>query len=103
MPGTLVISRHLPDEALALARAGATVRLSPQDRRLPPDELGQALADADGLVCLLTDTVDETLLARAPRLRVVANVAVGFNNIDVAAATRRRIVVTNTPGVAVDS
>jgi glyoxylate reductase len=103
MPGTLVISRHLPEEALARARAGATVRLSPEDRRLSQDELGRALADADGLVCLLTDTIDEALLARAPRLRVVANVAVGFNNVDVAAATRRRIVVTNTPGILTET
>jgi glyoxylate reductase len=103
MPGTLVISRHLPEPALALARSGATVRLAPEDRRLAPAELGAALQDADGLICLLTDTIDEPLLARGPRLRVVANVAVGYNNIDVAAATRRRIVVTNTPGVLTET
>lgn len=103
MPGTLVISRHLPEEALALARAGATVRLPPEDRRLAPAELAAYLQDADGLVCLLTDTIDADLLAGAPRLRVVANVAVGYNNIDVEAATRRGIVVTNTPGVLTET
>ncbi len=103
MPGTLLISRHLPETALALARARASVRLPAPDRRLERDELLAHLADADGLVCLLTDAVDEALLARAPRLRVVANVAVGYNNIDVAAATRRRIVVTNTPGVLTET
>jgi glyoxylate reductase len=103
MAGTVFISRHLPDAALDRARAGATVRLHPEDRRLSPAELARYLEDADGLVCLLTDTIDEALLAGAPRLRVVANVAVGYNNIDVAAATRRRIVVTNTPGVLTET
>ena len=103
MPGTVVISRHLPQPALDLARARATVRLHPDDRRLGRDELAAYLKDADGLVCLLTDTIDDELLARAPRLRVVANVAVGYNNIDAAAATRRKIVVTNTPGVLTET
>jgi glyoxylate reductase len=103
MPGTLFISRHLPEAALALARARARVRLPAQDRRLERDELIAYLQDAEALVCLLTDAIDEALLARAPRLRVVANVAVGYNNIDVPAATRRRIVVTNTPGVLTET
>jgi glyoxylate reductase len=103
MPGTLVISRHLPEEALAHARARATVRLHPEDRRLDREELAGYLRDADGLVCLLTDTIDDDLLGRAPRLRVVANVAVGYNNVDVAAASRRKIVVTNTPGVLTET
>ncbi len=103
MPATVVISRHLPQQALDLARARATVRLHQDDRRLGRDELAAYLKDADGLVCLLTDTIDDALLARAPRLRVVANVAVGYNNIDVAAATQRKIVVTNTPGVLTET
>ena len=103
MPGTMVISRHLPEPALALARARATVRLHPEDRRLTREELAGSLHDAEGLVCLLTDTIDEGLLAGSPRLRIVANVAVGYNNIDVAAATRRKIVVTNTPGILTET
>jgi glyoxylate reductase len=103
MPGTLFISRPLPEAALTLARSQATVRLGPPDRRLEPAELAAQLRDADGLVCLLTDTIDEPLLADAPRLRIVANVAVGYDNIDVAAASRRRIVVTNTPGVLTET
>ncbi len=103
MPGTLFISRKLPAEALELARARATVRLNEPDQRLPAAELAARLRDADGLVCLLTDRIDDALLAQAPRLRVVANVAVGYDNIDVAAATRRKIVVTNTPGVLTDT
>jgi glyoxylate reductase len=103
MPGTLLISRHLPEPALALARARAAVRLPHPDRHLEPAELAAHLADADGLVCLLTDAISDRLLAAAPRLRVVANVAVGYNNVDVAAATRRGIVVTNTPGVLTET
>jgi glyoxylate reductase len=103
MAGIVFISRHLPEAALDRARSGATVRLHPEDRRLSPAELARYLEDADGLVCLLTDTIDEALLAGAPRLRAVANVAVGYNNIDVAAATRRGIVVTNTPGVLTET
>ena len=103
MAGTLFISRRLPQEALDLARARATVRLNEPDRRLPKAELAARLGDVEALVCLLTDTIDESVLAQAPRLRVVANVAVGFDNIDVAAATRRKIVVTNTPGVLTET
>lgn len=66
-------------------------------------ELLAALADADGLISLLDVRVDEELLAAAPRLRVVANHAVGFDNVDLAAATRRRIAVTNTPDVLTDA
>ncbi|MBI3456754.1 MAG: D-glycerate dehydrogenase [Candidatus Rokubacteria bacterium] len=103
MPGTILVSRHLPQEALDLARSRALVRLHPEDRRLSREELAGHLKDADGLVCLLTDKIDEDLLAQAPRLRVVANVAVGYDNIDVPAATRRKIVVTNTPGVLTET
>jgi glyoxylate reductase len=62
-------------------------------------EVLRRVADKEGLICLLTEKIDEELLAAAPRLRIVANVAVGFDNIDVAACTRRKVAVTNTPGV----
>ncbi len=103
MPGTVFISRQLPEEALALAQAQATVRLNPENRHLTKAELVRQLPEAEALICLLTDTVDDDVLAQAPRLRVVANVAVGYNNIDVASATRRRILVTNTPGVLTET
>jgi phosphoglycerate dehydrogenase-like enzyme len=66
--------------------------------QLAPD-LEARLAEADGLLCLLTIQITETVLARAPRLRVVSNMAVGVDNIDLAACTRRGIPVGNTPGV----
>ena len=70
---------------------------------LPPEELRRAVADADALICLLTDRIDEGLLSAAPRLVIVANVAVGFDNIDVSAATQRGVAVSNTPGVLTEA
>ena len=62
-------------------------------------EVLRRIADKDGLICLLTEKIDEELLAAAPRLRTVANIAVGFDNIDVDACTRHNVAVSNTPGV----
>jgi glyoxylate reductase len=71
---------------------------------LSAGELQRVVVDADALVTLLHDRIDEAVLdAAGPRLRCVANVAVGYDNIDIAAATRRGIVVTNTPGVLTDA
>ena len=64
---------------------------------------GVDLADADALICLLLDTIDRDVLARAPKLRVIANCAVGIDNIDVAAATAANVVVTNTPNVLTEA
>jgi glyoxylate reductase len=67
--------------------------------RPPRAEVLRRVADKDGLICLLTERVDDKLLAAGPRLRTVANVAVGFDNIDLDACTRRNVVASNTPGV----
>lgn len=67
--------------------------------RPPRHEVLKRVADKEGLVCLLTEKINEGLLSAAPKLRIVANVAVGFDNVDVAACTRRKVVVSNTPGV----
>jgi glyoxylate reductase len=67
--------------------------------RPPRDELLRRVAGKDALICLLTEKIDAELLAAAPRLRMVANVAVGFDNIDLQACTRRKVAVSNTPGV----
>ncbi len=63
------------------------------------EQLLRRVADKDALICLLTEKIDEELLAAAPKLRIAANVAVGFDNIDVAACTRHKVFATNTPGV----
>ena len=67
--------------------------------RPPRSELLKRVADKEALICLLTEKIDEQLLAAAPKLRIVANVAVGFDNINVAACTRRKVLASNTPGV----
>lgn len=70
---------------------------------VPRDVLQQKIAEVDGLYSLISDTVDEELLSHAPNLKVISNMAVGYNNIDVQAATARGIIVTNTPGVLTDT
>jgi glyoxylate reductase len=100
----IFVSRQLPEPALEILRAAGDVWLSPHDRPLTVAELYAAVAGADAAVTLLHDRVDDAFLAAAgPGLRVVANVAVGYDNIDVAACARRGVVCTNTPGVLVES
>jgi glyoxylate reductase len=100
---SILISRLLPEEALARARSRANVDLHEADKPLGKSELAARLRDRQGLVCLITDTIDRPLLDACPHLKVVSNVAVGFNNIDVAAATQRGVVVTNTPDVLTET
>ena len=71
--------------------------------RPPREELLRRVADKDALICLLTEKVNDELLDRAPKLRIAATVSVGYDNIDVAACTRRKIVATHTPGVLDDT
>jgi len=71
--------------------------------RIPRDELLKRVADKDGLVCLLTEKVDEELLGIAKRLRMASTISVGFDNIDVPACSRHKVVATNTPGVLDDT
>ena len=100
---SILISRILPQEAVARARSRAEVDLHEADRPLGRTDLIARLNGRQGLVCLITDAIDAPLLAACPDLKVVANVAVGFNNIDVAEATRRGVVVTNTPDVLTET
>jgi glyoxylate reductase len=97
----VVLSTALPDSARKLLD-GHEVQ-SPERGMLDRPALLAALAGADAAITLLTDRVDEEFLAAGPKLKIVANVAVGYDNIDVDAATRRGIVVTNTPGVLTDA
>ena len=103
MPPRILITRSLPPEAMSLAQARAAVDLHPGPHSLPRADLIARLKDKAGLVCLITDAIDAEVLSGAPGLKVVANVAVGYNNIDVAAATARGIVVTNTPEVLTET
>ncbi|HSW09669.1 MAG TPA: D-glycerate dehydrogenase [Bacillota bacterium] len=97
------LTRRLPGEAERRLDHAASVDIWPEP--VPPsrEELIRGLAEADGLLCLLTDPIDAALLEMAPRLRVISVMAVGYNNVDVKAATRRGILVTHTPGVLTET
>jgi lactate dehydrogenase-like 2-hydroxyacid dehydrogenase len=83
--------------------AHCAVELNDQPGALTPDELKQRLAGKVGLICVVTDRIGPDVLDAAPGLKVVANIAVGYDNIDVPAAKARGIVVTNTPDVLTDA
>jgi len=100
---TVVVTRAIPNAALDLLARHFDVDANEADRSYTPEVLVSHAARADALVALLTDRIDDALLARCPKLKVVANVAVGYDNIDVAAAARRNVLVTNTPGVLTDA
>jgi lactate dehydrogenase-like 2-hydroxyacid dehydrogenase len=103
MKPTVFVTRRIPERGLALLRDRCQVSLWDSDDVIPRAELLRAVAKVDGLLCLLTDQVDAKLLAAAPRLRVVSNMAVGYDNVDVKLCTRRRIPVGNTPGVLTET
>ncbi|PWH19078.1 MAG: D-glycerate dehydrogenase [Anaerolineae bacterium] len=95
----VIITHSLPTEWLAKLEGKCRTVIGPWDATHFDPSLEPYLAEAEGLFCLLTIPVREELLNRAPKLRVVSNMAVGYDNIDVAACTARRIPVGNTPGV----
>jgi len=103
MKPTILVSGHLTDDILSLLAQECDVRANREDRPMGRADLLEAVAGADGFLSMITDAVDAELLDAAPRLRVVSNLAVGYNNIDVAAATARGIVVTNTPGILTEA
>jgi glyoxylate reductase len=98
------ITREIPAVGLELLKqAGFNVSVHPGEPPLTRAELLLAVAGCDALITMLSDTVDDALLAAAPTLRVVANYAVGTNNIDIAACTRRQVVISNTPDVLTEA
>jgi|RhiMetdeSRZDD1v2_1073273.scaffolds.fasta_scaffold202758_2 glyoxylate reductase len=103
MKPRVLITRVLPEPALEVVRQACEVQLDPLDQPLTPTALRQAVVDKQGVLCLVTDRIDASVLDAAAGLKVVSNVAVGYDNVDVAAATQRGILVTNTPGVVTES
>src|SRR5687767_4781842 len=99
---TVLLTRRIPSSALATLEAACDVERNEGDQ-LSPEQLKARIADKQGLVCLLTDAITAEVMDAAPRLKVIANVAVGYNNVDVPAATARGIVVTNTPEVLTEA
>jgi glyoxylate reductase len=95
----VLATRPLFPAAQEILNAGCDVEYWMPEERISRDELLRKVRDKEGLVCLLTEKVDAGLLSAAPKLRIASNVAVGYDNIDVAACTKRGVVATNTPGV----
>lgn len=101
--GYVYVTRRIPEEAIRMLRQATQVHIWDRDDVVPRDVLLREVAGAQALLCLLTERVDQELLDHAPRLKVVANMAVGYDNFDLPAMTRRRVVATNTPGVLTET
>jgi glyoxylate reductase len=100
MPKPKVFSTHsLFEEAREILDRNCDIQYWTDSERPPRQELLRRVKDREGLICLLTEKINEELLRAAPKLRIVSNVAVGFDNIEVEACTKRGVVTTNTPGV----
>ena len=98
------VTRMIPQPAIDLLKEHCEVETNPEDRVLTKDELLRNVKGRDAVLCLLTDTIDDEVFeAAGPQCKIFANYAVGFNNVDLAAATKRRILVSNTPGVLTDT
>ncbi|MBX0327786.1 D-glycerate dehydrogenase [Oscillochloris sp. ZM17-4] len=98
------ITRRLPDAAVEILRRDCEVEMWPEEQTpMPREALLRAAAGADGLLTILVDRIDQDLLDAAPRLRAVANMAVGYDNVDLPALTRRGVLLTNTPGVLTET
>jgi len=103
MKPKVFVSRLLPQGAMNKIHSFCDAKVWEEELPPPRDVLLQSVADVEGLLSLLTDKVDAELMDRAKKLRVISNCAVGFDNVDVQEATKRGIVVGNTPGVLTDT
>jgi glyoxylate reductase len=97
------ISQKIFDEVVAIVKKDFEVEENQTDILLPTNVLIQKLQGKVGAIILLTDQIDESILSKCPDLKIICNLAVGYNNIDIEACTRRKIMVTNTPGVLDDT
>ena len=97
------VTRKIPEEGLELLKKYCEVYVNPYDRILTKDEIISNLKGRDGLLCLLTDKIDRDVIFSNPRLKAISNYAAGYDNIDIKAATERKIPVTNTPDVLTET
>jgi glyoxylate reductase len=98
------ITRKIQDEAIARLSLTCDVSMwNEENIPVPREVLAENIREMDGLLCLLTDTIDEAILTQAAKLKVISNYAVGTNNIDIEAATNKGIIVTNTPDVLTEA
>ena len=99
----VIVTGRLPEVVISTLQRNHEVTAHDVDAPIPREDLIEKIHDKDGLLSMVTDTIDEALLARAPNLKMIANYGVGYDNIDLAAATARGIWVSNTPGVLTDA
>ncbi|MDD5502762.1 MAG: D-glycerate dehydrogenase [Candidatus Thermoplasmatota archaeon] len=99
----VLVTRPLPNEAIEMLKKKFDVTLNAEDRPLTRQELLDGLKGKDGVLCLLTDKMNAEAIGANPQLKIIANYAVGYDNIDVKAATANGIPVSNTPGVLTDA
>ena len=99
----IFVTRKIPEPGLELLRRKFTVEINSYNRTLSKQEIINGLCEKDGLLCLLTDTIDKDVIYSEPKLKMIASYAVGYDNIDIQAATKRGIPVSNTPGVLTDT
>jgi glyoxylate reductase len=98
----ILVTGRLPDEVMEQLAAVCDMEANREDRPMERQKVLDKITDKEGLLSVITDRVDAELMDRAPNLKIISNLAVGTNNIDVAAATARGIAVTNTPGVTTE-
>ncbi|HSR30043.1 MAG TPA: D-glycerate dehydrogenase, partial [Anaerolineae bacterium] len=103
MKQKVYVTRHLPEAALNELVQGCDVEIWDHETPPPYDLIVEKVRDKEGLLCLLTDRIDAALMDASPRLKVISQCAVGFDNVDLVAATERGIPVGNTPGVLTDA
>ena len=99
----IFITRKIPKPGIDLLRKKHVLDINPHNRVLKKEEIIKGLQDKDGLICLLTDQIDKDVITSESKLKMIANYAVGYNNIDVDTATKKGIPVSNTPGVLTDT
>jgi len=104
MKAKVYITRKLPDEVVERLEEHFHVSMwEDEDTAVPYEILKEEIKEADGLFSTVTETIDENLLEQAEKLKVISTMAVGYNNIDIAAATKRNIMVAHTPGVLTET
>lgn len=99
----IFVTRKIPESGFEILRKEHEIQVFPYDRIPTKKEIIKGLKGKDGLLCLLSDPIDSDVINSEPRLKMIASYAVGYDNIDVEAATRRGIPVSNTPGVLTDA
>jgi len=102
----ILITRDIPEEGIKYIRKeliNSEIEIQPEDQILTKEELKQKIVDVDGLLCTLSDKIDEDIILAAKNLKIISNYAVGYDNINVELAKMKNIYVTNTPGVLTEA